>query len=299
MAMSEPLENLMARARRGELRADERTRLQIGLNASLEAALLYQAGCGFEDERVVEPGDETLLQRLAASTAERYGHSPRAARRLAPAAIVALWFATSLAAAAGLGAAYFTIHRWPQAGRDRARPAVSQSVPQSVLLTPETAPKQEVVVGGTVVPNNRQSLAQAPPNRSARPAARPAADGSGPTAKSLFRRANEARSDGRVADAVREYQQLQQEFPKSREAELATISLGLLELQRGNAQAALTQFHRAHVEYPSPEALWGEAQVLRDLGRFVQERELLEELLGRYPGSPYAAAANKRLAVQD
>jgi TolA-binding protein len=296
--MSEPLENLMARARRGALRADERRRLEIGLNSSLEAALLYQAGCGFEEERVVEPGDETLLQSLAAQAAERYRHAPRVKRRFGLVAIAALWFATSLAAAAGLGAALHAIRSLSQVGSEHARPGASRSIPQLVSSAAPVPPRQEAAVS-TVVPAVARSSTPTVSNQTPHVTAQPTIQGVRPTEKSLFLRANQARSEGRIADAARDYQRLQHDYPKSREAALATISLGLIELQQGNAQSALMQFRRAHAEYPSPEALWGEAQALHELGRREQERQLLEELLGRYPGSPYAAAANKRLAVQD
>jgi hypothetical protein len=45
-----------------------------------------------------------------------------------------------------------------------------------------------------------------------------------------------------------------------------------------------------------PEAIWGESQALRRLGRADEERGALQELLDGYPQSAYSAAARKRLS---
>ncbi len=289
--MNEPLENLMVKARRGVLRADERRSLELGLNASLEATLLYQAGRGFDEEPVVKTGDETFLDGVAAEAALRFGRSPRSVRRRAPAVAVAIWVASGMAAAGTVG---FTYHAARSLSVDRSRLATAPPQPTAPKASTQTA-----VVTGEILPQVAPSAGQGDSKQASRPAPRSLALPLRQSAQSLFLLANEARSDGRVTDAVRDYQRVQQEFPKSREAELATMSLGLLEMQQGNAPAAWTHFHRARLTHPSPEALWGEAQALRQLGRVDEERNLLEDLLSQYPGSAYASAASKRLGAQD
>jgi TolA-binding protein len=94
------------------------------------------------------------------------------------------------------------------------------------------------------------------------------------------------------------YGRLQAEYPASPEALAAKISVGMLELQRGQASSALAQFRayrRANARSLRAEALWGEAEALRALGRSDEERAALDSLLSDHPGSAYAPAARKRL----
>ena len=80
------------------------------------------------------------------------------------------------------------------------------------------------------------------------------------------------------------------------EANLAELSLGNLLLQTGDASGALTHFRRAgSTGALGSEALWGEANALKKLGRSGEERQTLERLLARYPDGAYAKAARKRL----
>jgi TolA-binding protein len=286
--MNEPLENLMAKARRGNLRDEERRRLELGLNTSLEATLLYQAGCAFDQETVVMTGDETFLESLAAQAARRFGHCRRSAQRRTSTLAAAVWVISGLVAAATVGATYHFVGR------------LSSHAPKSVAL-PVGPVAQRAVQGtsasATVAPQCASAARQPEFKQASRTASPGTAVPPRQTAQSLFQLANEARVNGNIADAVRDYRLILSEFAYSREAELSTMSLGMLELQRGNAQAALPQFRRAHAANASPEALWGEAQALRQLGRAQEERLLLQELLARYPGSAYAPAASKRLEM--
>lgn len=118
-----------------------------------------------------------------------------------------------------------------------------------------------------------------------------------PTAAGLFSAANAARRAGQAAEAIRLFLRLQQQFPGSAEAQLAHVSLGRLQLARGEAQPALVQFTR-YLASSGPltqEALLGQARALGALGRHDEERATWEALRQRFPNSVYAARARERL----
>jgi TolA-binding protein len=309
--MNEPLENLMAKARRRELRADERRRLEQGLNASLEAALLYQAGRSFDEEVVVQTGDETFIEGVATQAARRFGRVEARSRARVSALAVAVGSISSLAAAGILVVAVRASHPATSVAANHAatqarastNPATSRFI--QPLHVPSVEPSSAQAVTGELTPGLARAAIPATPDvkheltppvtradaRSSLPAL--------PTAPSLFQSANKSRSEGSIVAAVADYERLQREFPRSREAELATMSLGLIELQRGNPRMALAHFRRARLTQPSPEALWGEAKALHQLGNTADEHRVLDELLRHYPGSAYDAAARKRLEAQD
>jgi hypothetical protein len=89
---------------------------------------------------------------------------------------------------------------------------------------------------------------------------------------------------------------LAERHPGSAEANLAELSLGKLLLQSGDASSALTHFRRADSSGAfGSEALWGQANALKALGRSSEERQTLERLLALHPDGAYAKAAGKRL----
>lgn len=118
------------------------------------------------------------------------------------------------------------------------------------------------------------------------------------TALDLFSAANRARVRGDTKGAIALSKELEERFPASSEAVTTHLSLGMLYLQQGQADLALDEFRRYRsvgTGATMPEALWGETQALRQLGRPAEERAALEELLRSYPRSAYRAAAEKRL----
>lgn len=120
----------------------------------------------------------------------------------------------------------------------------------------------------------------------------------GESARDLFAAANQARSRGDATTALSLYRRLQSEYPASPEALAAKISIGMLQLQRGQPSSALAEFRayrQAGARALRAEALWGEAEALRSLGLRADERATLDELLREYPNSAYASAARKRL----
>jgi len=112
--------------------------------------------------------------------------------------------------------------------------------------------------------------------------------------------ANLARVRGDTLGAIALSQRLEELFPQSSEARTARLSLGVLYLQQGKPALSLEQFRTYRTPgggVSTPEALWGEAEALHQLGRASEERAALDELLRGYPQSAYSAAAQKRLAA--
>jgi TolA-binding protein len=123
------------------------------------------------------------------------------------------------------------------------------------------------------------------------------------TAKTLFAQANAQRRAGDLTGAKRLYQELQQRYPHSREAEVSRVTAGRLLLERsGDANLALEQFDRALDAAGADraglgeEALFGRASALMRLGHAKDERRAWEQLIQQYPDSIYAERARKRLA---
>lgn len=118
------------------------------------------------------------------------------------------------------------------------------------------------------------------------------------TAAQLFSDANQARRASDSGRATQLYRLLQRKFPGSQEAQLSLVTLGSLQLNGGNAAGALATFNRylnGGGRSLEAEALYGQAQALRRLGRIGEERRVWERLLARHPGSGYAPQARERL----
>jgi TolA-binding protein len=119
-------------------------------------------------------------------------------------------------------------------------------------------------------------------------------------AGSLFARANLARREQRIDDAIALYQEVERRFPRSEEARASQIALGSLHLQSTNASASLRHYRRYLAANPkgelSPEALFGEAQSLSALGRTDEARQTWRLLIERFPESVYAKSARSALA---
>jgi tetratricopeptide (TPR) repeat protein len=118
------------------------------------------------------------------------------------------------------------------------------------------------------------------------------------SASELFARANQAREQGDLPGAIAISQQIEQFFPSTNEGITTHLSLGVIYMQQGKPNLALGEFEiYRHIGNPDmmAEALWGQAQALKQLARPSDEREILAELLKSYPRSVYVAAAKERL----
>ncbi|MEM1033409.1 MAG: tetratricopeptide repeat protein [Myxococcota bacterium] len=212
------------------------------------------------------------------------GASAGPAARRASRRVIAMGGAV-LALAGGVAAA---------AGFSSARPE-----PAAILVVPpaKTAwvPSPPTTAGGVVLP-------RPPGSASARPA--PSSSGSfparAPSAAALFRAAQQARNRGDLGRARNLYETLLQRHPRSREAEVARVSLAAVLRDLGASDAdALSQYDRYLDDRPAgtlaEEALVGRARSLERLGRRAEAKRTWGELLRRYPRSLHAAEARAKL----
>jgi TolA-binding protein len=126
------------------------------------------------------------------------------------------------------------------------------------------------------------------------PAREASASRLGPAA--LFDRANAARSGGSGAEGL--YEELQARYPDSAEARLSLAILGRMQLDAGDAQAAIVHFE-AYLSTGDhalrEQAMAGCALGWAQLGRADRERQSWRALLAAYPASSYAPLARQRL----
>ncbi len=314
------MEDLLIAARRGGLSEAEQRGLREALASSVETRLLYEAGCAFDGEAPVLAGDEALIERMVRQVEKQ--QSRRAAFR--PARYVAYGVVLGLLiAGVAAGAIELLRHHLPVSpalpapasqttapSHAHTAPPAYASVPvpdlrspSPALSTPNTT-SAHLTAPHTVDPIQPAQGAssplaptpqQPPPSAQFAPLPAPVAT----TAPALFAAANHARVAGDAAGAIASYRQLESTFPTSNEAVTAHLSLGVLYLQQHQAELALRELQLSRAQSgpaAQADALWGEAQALRQLGRSAEERAALAELVQKYPRSAYAAAAQKRRA---
>jgi len=119
------------------------------------------------------------------------------------------------------------------------------------------------------------------------------------SASEMFATAKLARERGDTAEALRISKQIEEFFPNSPEGINSHVTLGMLYLALDRAELALQEF-ASFRRFGSPElkaeAYFGQAQALRKLARYDDERTVLGELIASYPRSVYVAAARARLS---
>jgi TolA-binding protein len=109
--------------------------------------------------------------------------------------------------------------------------------------------------------------------------------------------ANRARAERRYAAALDTYRDVITSYPETRQAQIAAVAAGELELERGNARAAEPLFQRVpRGAEVGAEALFGLSEAYRAEGRVVEERRALDRFVQLYPSNPLAAAARQRLS---
>ncbi|MBN1606222.1 MAG: zf-HC2 domain-containing protein [Polyangiaceae bacterium] len=289
-------DDLLARAQRSALSPEEQERLTLHVRTCPACRVSKRLSADFDQVSAVLPGDEQLMARVT--------------RRLVPGPALsrprAWWFAPVVATLLGVGVAAAA---WTaQHARSHGAPAHDGGQGQVGTLA---AP---VGASGHPLPHRRQSVPQRGPAPLASEAAGREGDSglrdaperkpdqrapSEMTSKSLFAEANRLRTAGRVAQAIRGYRLLQEQFPRSREAILSRVSLGNLLMGRHEAEPALEQFAAYLAATPGgvlgEEALFGKARALRALGRSAEEREACALLVAAYPRSVYEPFARARL----
>jgi hypothetical protein len=323
-------EDLVNRARSGQLSDSERRELGRVLDESAALRVAHQLGRDFDAIDAVCPGDDRLVTRLS----ERVVSSAHARRTQSPltvritshahfrASIVAATVLLgSVAAATTWGVRTWVraaqlqvqmpltvetastaplLHRLPTAVRAAGVVPMSscvvapniddEPVPRMALVRPETSGTRTNRIGAALPPPNPNLESVALEAKRA---------GDRDDAQSLFRHASEARRDGRVDLSRSLYMALQSRYPGSDEARLSHISTAKLLLSSGRTAEADAQF-AAYLKWGGPldaEALAGRAECQLRLEHREQERALWLELLSRFPSSVFAARGRQRLVV--
>lgn len=294
MSPSDCRNELVAASRRGRLTSAERTTLAAHL-ASCEACRTALAlGRAFDAAGALEAEDGLRIAKLGI-IARRWAESGRGAPGPPSAAVprraARTWLFAACLCLVALGASAGA-RLWMQ-GSDPA--AVPSAPPRPAAVSPLPA-RQRVsqaieATAPALVAAPVPSATTTPPLASATPMQRDSAE-------TLFQRASRARRSGEAKLATALYLKLQREYPGSAEARLSHLRLGSLSLERGDAAMALRQFDRHLATGNSalaPEALYGRGRALAVLGRVAEERQAWEQLMTRFPTSPYVAHARRRL----
>ena len=308
-------DSLVARARTGSLSSPERSQLQLHLRQCEACRVSLLVGRDF-DAALAAQSDDTLfvsqvVSAVRASRAARASgsmpvRSSRSKRRLLVYGVAAALLTSSFV----VGAASPTLRHRAALFIIRVQaPAESARTARAAAATPKrvsSSAKPELVTASpqTLLLPEEEHVPAAHDERSLAIESAPARDGR--SAKEMFVQANAERRAGDVAGATRLYQELQQRYPHSREAEVSRVTVGRLLLERSqDPKSALEQFDRALNASGSDqaglgeEALFGRASALMRLGRTDDERKAWLQLLEQFPGSLYADRAHTRLAELD
>lgn len=319
MKSKQCVEDLVAMARRGSLSVEGQRVLDEALVSSMEVRLLYGSGQAFDAARTVEPGDELCVERLAQYAVKVCAvlpHSRRSKRWVALFACAGVIAFTAVAAAAWsvvgvvlnenvdadktadvrseerrpLRAVVVEPAKYLAATAESVRPSLDPvPVEASTLPTRTSESKLVQIQTSGVGPSRKLAVVEQPTPSVFEPAIE--------TAAQLFSAANLARRERQFERAIVLYEQLQHTYPESPEAREANLIAGKLQLEQ-SPEAALRQFRRFSEGASSDlttDALWGQAQALRQLGRASEERAILERLVVTYPTAPYAESARRRL----
>ena len=322
--------DLIVRARRGELSTSEEQHLKQCLRSSPTLRVAHLVGGDFDRIGEVEPGDDEQVRRFVADAIRRRtktGRGGRGPRRLFTGLLTAAFLLTGTTAfgwwrgwvrlgflAAPEVAASSSAPSQPAApvdpppGARRWTGTPSADFSAKPEPEPELEPQPEVPAVAPPPPAPESSPPRPPtkPRPQSRSVDRSTAAFAGVesdslTAEQLFSNGNRARREGQNARAIALFQQLQQRFPGSAEAQLSRLSLGRVWLAQGRAQQALEQFS-SYLAGGGPlteEALLGKARALGALGRFGEERAVWQTLQRSFPNSVYQHQAEERLRQLD
>jgi hypothetical protein len=298
MNASDCRSELLVSARRGQLSEQGRVLLDAHLAVCAPCRLSRDVSGDFDDADAIDLHDGARIRALGDLARRQVwgrGRAPARLRAVAVAAALVIFGGTASAAVWWWrrppgsdrgGAAASTIVAPPVGAGARAKGTIAATAPTVTPASPMVAPAPPV----------------ARP-RPARPAARTVAlahPAEAETPGAILRLATEARQKGDRGRAAELYRRLQREFSASPEAVLSSIPLGGLLLDDGLPRAALAEFDRylaaAHGGALIPEALYGRARALAQLGDRVRERETWSRLCADFPDSAYAPLGRRRLA---
>lgn len=292
--------DLTSKARRRGLSHEEEARLKALFEEAPEERRLYRAGLAFDRDSSAREGDDVLVARMAERAEQEFGRplSSPPPRRLRFVTLVAAALVAAGSAAAGTGVVYLV--RANESGGDTpatAAPLVDASPKPKAKSAPRSERRAPTTSAASAEETPVPAPAAEPAPRVVATSKRASPDALG--APALFGEANKRRRSGDSAGAVALYTEVATRFPGSAEANLAELSLAKLFFASGDAERALGYFRRAGASggVLGSEALWGESEALRALGRTGEERDALERLLKRYPSGAYAKAARKRLGT--
>jgi len=279
-------DDLFARRRRGPLSPVERRAVEAHLGvcdlcrASVALGLLHD---GIPD--LPSSDDEAVVARLAGRVVARAGTGAGPARRVAIAAGLALM------STAGAAAAWIAARRAPPPAIQIVHAAPGRSAPEIAPLATAT-PAAEIAVSTHSASEGHRRRFSTVERTSAEMLGAEGPD-------TLFAGANAARGAGNLRAAASRYELLERRYPDSPEATVSLVSMGDVLVRLGESSAALRRFDRylaRNAQGPlAPEALFGRARCLRELGRLPEEADAWRALLEKFPGSLYDRYARRRL----
>ena len=291
-------EELGDRWLQGEESALEELRAMAAADPALALELRLLEASRAELERATEGAERAMLERVF----DRVTTSPKPGR---PTLRRVLLVAAALLILVGTAAAAYWAGtrstRFP-APAEALAPAEAEALAPAEAEAPgrsSSAPPGSMAVAAQDEEAVEVEGPQRPAELEESPSKRSRA-GLRASAAELFERAGERRAQGRVGEAARLYRELQRRYPRSPEAQISRLSLARLLLRRlGDPRGALGQLDAYLQAAPSgplaPECRYQRAVALRRLGRVEDERQALELLLRRDPGSVYVPAARRRL----
>jgi hypothetical protein len=319
-------EELLERERRGvALSADERETLAEHLGGCVVCRFSIQTTADFAREVPADVAPaarfDPLIQAALWSIRVAAPGVRRRARRPAPwvAAAASILLMAGAAAAAHWSGFLGTLERRPAPESRRGPRAAKAPTSAGVRTAPEiltaseppeppaTAPQTPAIASVT----HERSAPPAPRERSAGPRLA-FASASAPTPAAVtrsspssigrqgFAQAAAERAAGRPAAALRLYAELAGSFPLSPEGKAARVIKGRLELDRGEAGAALNDFDGYLALGSGPleeEALVGRAEALHGLARSAEEPAAWRRLIDKFPYSAHARRAAARIAA--
>jgi hypothetical protein len=237
--------------------------------------------------------DAAAAQRLAAQAAGRvYGNARRlGAVRVSRRALAATAVCASVTAAAAYSAVKTeALSSWlaaaslpvparplPRAKGRAATPAVAQPIELEPSV-PAMLPAPEAPAPDAQHSTFQHLLDSAP-------------------ARDLLAEANALRSTGKYAAARSRYLQISRHYSESRQAQVARIAAGALELEHAHAPARALELYRAADRQGGPlaaEARFGIAECYQALGQKSAEARTLAAFLRDFSDHPLRAAAEKR-----
>lgn len=287
-------EDLLERASRGSVSPAELARLTQHLAecavCRVERALTLQAASDAAPLR----DEELVVARLKRDVAAR-ALTPSGGRAQRRRAFVVIALAAGSVASVAAAATFVIVRRAATPPVMLAPPAIQRAVtadpPRSAAPLKTAEPREVTADEATAAEPSGQP-------ESARQAAPVAVE---PLSSSeLFSRANQARRDGKVTEAVRLYRALQERFSGTSEELVSRVTLGRLLLDRlGDSRGALVQFN-SYLASPGggvlrEEAMVGRALALGRMGRAAEERAAWQALLDAFPKSTQRKRAQARL----